>query len=249
MGEHSLNGWWYYYLIAFLIKNPLAFLIILILTVILWGKTACIKLEDSLCIWVPVIIFFSYFSFFTHIPIGVRFLLPVFPLIFVSAGSLLNKRLLNKKKWKTIIAILAIAYLIPAILSYPNYLSYFNIIAGGPDNGHRWLIDSNLDWGQDLPGLKKYMEKNGIEEIKLGYFGRVDPEIYGIKYTLPNRQLEHGIYAISVNFLVGRPYYMLKDNPKELVYVDLDYFKKYKSLKPIEVINNTIYIFKITNNG
>jgi len=249
MGEHSLDGWWYYYLIAFLIKNPLAFLIILILTVILWGKTACIKLEDSLCIWVPVIIFLSYFSFFTHIPIGVRFLLPVFPLIFVSAGSLLNKRLLDKKKWKTIIAILAIAYLIPAIFSYPNYLSYFNIIAGGPDNGHRWLIDSNLDWGQDLPGLKRYMERNEINEIKLGYFGRVDPEIYGIKYTLPNRQLEHGIYAISVNFLVGRPYYMLKDNPKELVYVDLDYFKKYKSLKPIEVINNTIYIFKITNNG
>jgi hypothetical protein len=89
------------------------------------------------------------------------------------------------------------------------------------------------------------MKENGIDKIKLGYFGRVDPEIYGIKYTLAGSELEHGVYAISVNFLVGRPYYLLKDNPKELLYVGLDYFKKYRLLKPIKIINNTIYIFNV----
>ena len=249
MGEHSLNGWWYYYIIAFIVKNPLAFLLILLMAIVTSIKKGSLKIEDNLCIWTPVIIFFLHFSLFTHIPIGIRFLLPVFPLLCLAAGSTLTLDFFKNKIGKIAVSLLAICYLIPAITMYPNYLSYFNIIAGGSDNGHRWLIDSNLDWGQDLPGLKKYMEENGIDKIKLGYFGRVNPELYGIKYTLPKKHLEEGIYAISINFLVGRPYYLLKDDYKELVYVDLNYFDKYRSLKPIKVINNTICIFKITNNG
>jgi len=249
MGEHSLKGWWYYYIIAFTVKNPLAFLVILPITVAIWMKKSVAKIEDSLCIWAPVIVYLFYFSFFTHIPIGVRFLLPVFPLLFLAAGNIANTNFLKNKTGTIIISVLAFAYLIPAISNYPNYLSYFNTIAGGPHNGYLWLIDSNLDWGQDLPGLKKYMEENDIKDIKLGYFGRVDPEMYGIEYELPDTELEEGVHAISVNFLVGRPYYLLKEDPKDLVYVDLDYFEKYRALKPIEIINNTIYIFKVENGG
>ena len=249
MGEHSKVGWWYYYLIAFIIKNPLALLIILTLTVILWKRISCTKLEEDLCIWVPVIMFLLYFSFFTHIPIGVRYVLPVFPLLFLSAGNLISEFLINKKIWRFILPALAFTYMMSAVFVYPNYLSYFNIIAGGPGNGHKWLIDSNLDWGQDLPALKEYMDKEGIDEIKLGYFGRVDPAIYGIKYSVPGRQPEPGIYAISANYLVGYPYFILKDNPKELISVDMNYFEKYRPLKPDAVINNTIYIFRITGNG
>ena len=248
LGEHSLQGWWYYYLIAFIVKNPSIFFPILLIVILPFNKKEDIKIEDALCIWTPVILFLFYFSFFTHVSIGIRLLLPVFPLFFLAAGNFINTKFLENKTGKIIVSLLAILYLIPAISSFPNYLSYFNFIAGGAKNGHRWLIDSNLDWGQDLQGLKKYMEKNGIEDIKLGYFGRVDPELYGINYSLPDRQPEEGINAISINFLVGRPYYLLKDDPKELVFADLNYFERYKSLKPIEVINNTIYIFKITNH-
>ena len=245
MGEHSLNGWWYYYLIAFIVKNPLAFLMILLVSLVFWIKKGDKSYENSLCIWMPVIVFFFYFSFFTHIPIGIRFLLPVFPLLFLAAGNLVNPKFIKNKTGKIILLLLVISYLIPAIYIYPNYLSYFNSVSGGPDNGYKWLIDSNLDWGQDLPGLKRYIEDKDIDKIKLGYFGRVDPGIYGIKYTLPEKILGEGIYAISINFLVGRPYYVLKDDPKELLYVGLDYFKRFRLLKPVEIINNTIYIFDI----
>jgi hypothetical protein len=210
MGEHTLNGWWYYYIIAFAVKNPLSLLLILVISTVLWIKQGDKRPEDTLCVWIPILSFFLYFSFFTHIPIGVRFLLPFFPLLFLAAGNIVHAKFIKYKTGKIIIFLLAITYVIPAISVYPNYLSYFNLMAGGPDKGHKWLIDSNLDWGQDLPGLKKYMEKNGIENIRLGYFGRVDPEIYGIDYTLPGSELEAGTYAISINFLVGRPYYLLK---------------------------------------
>ena len=50
---------------------------------------------------------------------------------------------------------------------HPNYLAYFNEAAGGPAQGWRWLVDSNVDWGQELPGLKRYMDTNGIARVTL----------------------------------------------------------------------------------
>lgn len=249
MGEHSLTGWWYYYIIAFVIKNPVALSGILILTIISWIKKAEHRtdLETTLCIWVPVIGFFVYFSFFTHTPIGIRLILPVFPLLFLAAGHFGHEFLMKNRWSKIVVIVLAIGCLIPSVSIFPNYLSYFNSASGGPREGHRWLIDSNLDWGQDLPGLKEYMERKGIKTIKLGYFGRVDPKIYGVNYTLAQRKIEKNIYAVSVNFLVGRPYYLLKDNPKELVYADLDYFKNYRLAKPVDVVGHTLYIFDFSD--
>ena len=248
MGERSLAGWWYYYVIAFVVKNPVAMLVILALTVFAWLKGRDKPdFETGLCIWVPIVAFFAYFSFFTNIPIGIRFMLPVFPILFLAAGYLCHASLTKGKVTRVVMVVVAIAYLIPAISIFPNYLSYFNLAAGGPRSGYRWLIDSNLDWGQDLPGLKKYMEKNGVKKIQLGYFGRVDPEIYGIDYTLAKQEVDNGIYAISANFLVGRPYYLLDKNSKQLIYIDSNYFKNYRTLKPLETIGHTLHIFCVNN--
>jgi hypothetical protein len=65
---------------------------------------------------------------------------------------------------------------------YPHYLSHFNQIVGGPQNGYRYMVDSNLDWGQDLKGLKKYFVEQNVKTIKLSYFGTAEPEQYGIDY-------------------------------------------------------------------
>jgi hypothetical protein len=247
MGQHSLTGWWYYYLIAFLVKNPVPLLIILFMAVI-----ACLEIKLSkidtisfLCIWVPSISYLIYFSFFTHTPIGIRYLLPIFPFLFLASGYLFNEAIIKFKSIKYILALLAISCVASSFIVFPNYLSYFNIAAGGPKNGSYWLIDSNLDWGQSLPGLKKYMDKNNINEIKLGYFGRVDPEIYGINYSLAEKESTEGIYAISINFLVGRPYYLLKEDTHQLIYADINYFDKFRYIEPSAVIDNTIYIFDV----
>lgn len=249
MGERSLTGWWYYYLVAFMVKNPLAFLAIIVLTVFAWIRGSGDKpdFETGLCIWVPIVTFFAYFSFFTNIPIGIRFLLPVFPLLFLAAGYLCHASLMKGKVTRIVTVVVAICYLIPSISIFPNYLSYFNLVSGGPRNGHHWLIDSNLDLGQDLPGLKKYMGKKGIEKINLGYFGRVDPKIYGIDYTLAKQEVENGVYAISANFLVGRPYYLLDKSSKQLKYIDSSYFKNYRTLKPSEIVGYTLHIFDVNN--
>ncbi|HEX6383215.1 MAG TPA: hypothetical protein VF177_00960, partial [Anaerolineae bacterium] len=99
------------------------------------------------------------------------------------------------------------------------YLSYFNAAAGGPENGHSILIDSNIDWGQDLLRLKAWMVANDVAEVKLAWFGTADPAYYDINHQpvpgFPRNRYyslwanppfnpeapEPGIYAISASNL------------------------------------------------
>jgi len=246
MGKHSNEGWWYYYLVAFLVKNQTALLIILLSSVIFWLMPGTYKppLNAALCIWVPIIILFGYFSFFTNIPIGIRYMLPLFPLLFIAAGNLIHLSWMRRRAARVVMILLMAAYLLPTLIVYPNYLSYFNLLAGGPGNGHKWLIDSNLDWGQDLPALREYMDAQGIEKIHLGYFGRVDPRIYGVEYDLADENPESGVTVISVNFIVGRPYYLLDPETMQLKLIDADYYQAYRALEPTRVIGNTLYVFE-----
>ena len=102
-------------------------------------------------------------------------------MLFVLCGAL--PRYWNRSRRGTAFALLLLAgYGLSFFVATPGYLSYFNVIAGGPLGGHRYLLDSNLDWGQDLARLGRWMERNGEESIDLAYFGTADPEAYGIRY-------------------------------------------------------------------
>jgi hypothetical protein len=110
-----------------------------------------------------------------------------------------------------------ISLLISTLAIHPHYLSYFNRAAGGPENGRNILVDSNIDWGQDLLRLRQWMADNGVEQVKLGWFGTADPAYYGINYQpMPGlgrqefnslwypppfnpENPEPGVYAISVS--------------------------------------------------
>jgi hypothetical protein len=114
-----------------------------------------------------------------------------------------------------------LALLLTTLSIHPHYLSYFNLFAGGPENGYNVLIDSNVDWGQDLLRLQEWMEEHGVERVRLAWFGSARPEYYGIAYD-PLPGLPHhfdlwwdppfdpsdpspGIYAISVSNLWELP--------------------------------------------
>jgi hypothetical protein len=90
---------------------------------------------------------------------------------------------------------------------HPGYLSFFNVVAGGPSRGHEWLLDSNLDWGQDLyrvAEMSRRLDDDG--SIGVLYFGHVDPALYGIQYGLVPPWPIQDVMAVSVNFLEGASY-------------------------------------------
>ncbi len=93
----------------------------------------------------------------------------------------------------------------------PNYLAYFNELAGGPRQGYKHLVDSSLDWGQDLPALQEWLAKNNPDNrpVYLAYFGTEDPGYYGVNaFPLANAgfdqqliDLKPGIYCVSATLL------------------------------------------------
>src|SRR3954464_6023759 len=83
--------------------------------------------------------------------------------------------------------VVAMLVLAPAasIWIAPDYLAYFNLFAGGPDEAHHHLVDSSLDWGQDLPTLKRWLDANGLQgathpPVYLSFFGTANPADYRI---------------------------------------------------------------------
>ncbi len=106
----------------------------------------------------------------------------------------------------------------------PSYLAYFNQLAGGPSQGYLHLADSSLDWGQDLPALKQWLDRDGLQRgggsVYLSYFGTARPEYYGVQATplagfidrrppAPPVPLGGGVYCVSATMLdvVSRLFY------------------------------------------
>jgi len=77
---------------------------------------------------------------------------------------------------------LSLWYVIGTIRMFPHYLAYFNELAGGPDNGYHFLVDSNLDWGQSLVDLKAYVDQRGVPRASVSQYTYTDPAWYGIAY-------------------------------------------------------------------
>src|SRR5262249_10112971 len=118
----------------------------------------------------------------TPLNIGLRHLLPFYPFAILAAAAAVRD-LLPRREGKILLGALAVLWLVEFGRVYPNTLAFFNSLAGGPSNGHRFLVDSNVDWGQDLKPLKRWMDANGVDRVGLAYFGTADANYYGIPYT------------------------------------------------------------------
>jgi len=218
------RGWWYYYLYAFAVKSPLSTFLLLVLAMA-WSfyRPASRSIVPLLYLaLVPILAM----SFLTDINLGLRYILPALPFVFLVAGSLLAS---GRPAWVFWIAGIAVLWNVGVIARiHPHELSYFNEAVGGPVNGRFHLIDSNIDWGQDLRGLARWLDEHPDwkKDIKIGYAGTISPEFEGIEnYELAPRDLRQvrdeqllpwekksdplswgplpGKYAISVNFERG----------------------------------------------
>jgi len=167
---------WILPLVAYLIKTPIPMLLAAGAGLTVFLRTRRPANDYAVLLGFPLI----YFVFLmASTKYGqMRYLLPMYPFIFTVSASLAGWAVTKIRKG---ILAAGLCWLVAEhVMIYPHYLAYFNPLVGGPANGHRYLLDSNLDWGQDLKGLSKFMRANGIHEISLGYFGQGDPEYYGI---------------------------------------------------------------------
>jgi len=238
LGELSDTGWRKYYLVAFVVKNTPGFLLALAAAAVVgWrarGRPAAPAAGRVSPAWhwiAPAVLLFLAVSW-GRIDIGERYLLPVYPYAILLASSAVPHVRARRAGGWLLFAVLAL-HAGPSLLAAPRgYLTYFNALAGGASGGHRVLVDSNLDWGQDLPRLKAWMERSGVDVIQLGYHGSDDPERLGLSvqdlpgvHLYPGRPAGrpfHGVVAVSPNLLFGivepkgqNPYPALRERPPD----------------------------------
>ncbi|MDD2762984.1 MAG: glycosyltransferase family 39 protein [Opitutaceae bacterium] len=147
--------------------------------------------------------------------IGHRHILPIYPALYILAGAV-GFLWTCRAAWGRAVVLLLLWWLpFDALAIYPHYLAYFNPLAGGPAQGYRHLVDSSLDWGMDLPGLKRWLVKHNPGDrtpVFLAYFGTDSPDYHQIEcHRLPGfffnwrereaYPLTPGIYAISATLL------------------------------------------------
>jgi hypothetical protein len=215
LGWHSRSRWWFYFLVAFFVKNTLGFLLAVALTaaIALRSRAARGSGTPYAVHWiVPAAVIFISASA-SRIQIGERYILPIYPFLILLVAATLSP-LLKASPARWLVAGVLLFHAVAALLAAPGgYLSYFNLLAGGPRGGHRVLLDSNLDWGQDLPRLAAWMRARGVASVKLAYHGSDNPDRFGIPHedlpgshlyperTAPDRST--GVVAISPNLLFG----------------------------------------------
>ncbi len=180
-GKTYDRGLWYMMLVSLLIKTPMpAILLFGGALFYLASHLRSLQAEWLLVSFICVILF--VFSYLGNVNVGVRYILPVYPFMHMLIGGCTRRMLGGSKAIAGIAVALGGWYLISNVMIHPHYLAYFNELVGGPANGYRYLVDSNLDWGQDLKNLKAYMDRRQIERIGLGYFGSASADYYGIDY-------------------------------------------------------------------
>jgi hypothetical protein len=264
-GVWSRSGWWYYYVYAIGVKVPLG----------LWGLllfsmgglarprvSKPISRTDALAILVPGLVLCVFVSAHPHMQPHLRYILPAFPfaMIYVGqsgcaiAGGPCVRRLI------------AGGLLFWAAGSYarihPHSLAYFNEAAGGPDRGHFHLEGSNIDWGQDLYRLKRWVtEHPEAKPLHLAYFNHIDPHIIGIDFKVPplgvvekapaDQQVglllgpHPGYFALSARFIYGSEVFAPTGTGSYLSapFGSLAYFRAFQ---PVAKAGYSIYIFHIT---
>lgn len=210
MGDYADTGWWYYFPIAFLVKTPLA-----LLAVVGLGVFATAQFRSSLRSNGGLVVVLATFlavyvatSLTATINIGERHLLPIYGIVAIIAG--LAAHFTRHPPGRYAIAGLLVWLAGANLLAFPDYLSYFNLAAGGRYNGHKWLVDSNIDWGQGLKRIQRYAADHPDEKIKLAYFGSAAPTTYLDCTALPSFQqfqpmtpIEPGTYIVSATQLYG----------------------------------------------
>lgn len=261
LGQVSFQGFPLYYLYAFLLKDPLIMLAGLPVCLIMLVQIARNRRFDVACLVLPIVVYGAV-AFFSRFNIGIRHLLPIYPFLFVLLGLLANIRLPKLLQAHSKITLAAFVLCIAVSSTFvfaplgkvqcvfPDYLTYFNELAGGPSNGSRYLLDSNLDWGQGLKLLASWLKTHGVSKpIYLCYCGQADPLYEGIAFqqviggSCPVSSVDFAaIKAPSYFAISANPLHGLGVSPRFRPAVD-DFIKHRCAFE--DLVDNSIFVYKV----
>jgi 4-amino-4-deoxy-L-arabinose transferase-like glycosyltransferase len=256
-GERSLLGWRGYFPIAFLVKTPLPTLGLVVAGALVASRLAPSRRRALAFLLLPPLLYFAV-AVSSNLNIGHRHLLPVYPPLFVLAGGVAEAARRRDAVGRAAAGAVLAAVLLLALGTLrvaPYFLTYFNAVAGGPAGGRRWLVDSNLDWGQALPQLRAWMAANGVARVNLAYFGTADPAAYGIDATVLPGTLSVDVAGIGrLGRPSGRPvlpgHVAVSATLLQGLYLrDPETYAFLRERPPLAVAGNAIFVYRVEKWG
>lgn len=259
LNEISESGWWYYFPLTFAFKLPLGLLALLLVTKLVATRWMFHALRSPppdpaatprlLAAW-PFLVTLTLAAAYLLIAMsgnmnmGIRHLLPMMPMLLAATAAIAAWVWTTAGvKGKTVVAVCLLALATESLAARGRYIAFFNLPsrAYGP---HKLLTDSNLDWGQDLPTLVEWQQRNPDIPLALSYFGLATPESYGLRYTplmgtpfswVPAQVQPppQAVVAISATWL--QEVYMTPNSR--------GMYGMFRYLRPREVLSDTIFLF------
>jgi hypothetical protein len=237
-GALSRHGWASYYWVALLLKTPIPLLAGAVAA--LFGAFRRGASFKERILWSVPIAFLVEFTFFVRIDMGLRYLLPIVPFLIVLAACAFERFAARGRGAAGAVVVLCLWYSVSIFWTFGNGLAYFNEIAGGPGGGHKYLVESNLDWGQNLVRLKEYVDEKHPAPLLVSNYGLVPPSAYGIKAGWVPCEPVRAVVAISVNHLNGVDPFQLRSK---------ECFSWLAERKPAAVLGYGMYIYDTRNEA
>lgn len=215
-GASSVTGWWWFFPFAFLVKSTLAELA-LVGTAVVVGLRRIRSgarqsaLPSGVAPLLALLLSYGAFSMASNLNIGQRHLLPMYGPLFILGSGILAAG--ATRVWRGIAVGVVVLACLEVAVARPHFLAFFNAGVGGPSQGWRYLVDSSLDWGQDLPRVSAWLRahRRPGEPLYYSLFGAGLPSAYGIEGVeiapdwpdtpRPWVEWRGGLYAVSATRL------------------------------------------------
>jgi len=266
IGETKLGeGWWWYFPFAFLIKNPIPLLLIWVGAIVVSLRPRSpisilhspssilhspISILDLLFLLAFPVVYVAA-AIYSEFNIGYRHLLPIHPFLYVLAADLTGfgkpVRSGGKTRFLRVLWVaLWIWYAVGTVRMFPHYLTYFNELAGGPRNGYRYLVDSNVDWGQDFKTLKKDLDRLDIRPpLRLGHHWYAGPELYTVEYEQIPPFADDFSVAFSPRFDPPPGTYVLGATLLQRGYGILEQYEWFKHQTPVAQPGYGLFVYRV----
>ena len=247
LGRVYAHGVWFYFPVVFLIKSTVGVLALFLLTLGVIATRRLNRRREIVSLVVPTI-FYLLVAMTVGMNIGVRHILILYVFLYVLIGGAAESLIQGSRKWVYAVAVFLLVHAGSSVMAFPNYIPYANELWGGPSQTHKYLTDSNSDWGQQLKSIRRYLDQRGTQECWFLYFaeGVAEPSYYGIPCKpLPTISTLWLNLPIDVPGSIDGPVLISASNLSGVEFGpgSLDPYGQFKLLKPTAVIDRGVFVF------